>query len=70
MSVNINEVTQAIKRVGASGVRVIPMAGQPHDGQQQIEIMEGGSWRAIATGFSTKMAADLVKQSINRTLCG
>lgn len=67
---NINEATQAIKRVGAANVRVTPMPGQSvMDGDYQIEI-NNGSWAAIVTGVKKPIAEQIVSQALNRVICG
>lgn len=70
MSLNINEAVEAIKRVGSSNARCVPMSGQNADGQHQIEIKENGSWTAIVTGLKKRMAEDLISQATNRVLLG
>ena len=70
MAVNLNEAVNAIKRVGATNARVVPMPGQRHDGQQQIEIREGNEWIVVASGLSTRMANDIIQQATNRVILG
>lgn len=70
MAINLQEATQAIRKAGSRNTRIVPMAGQPHDGSQQIEIMENGQWNPVATGLSLKMASDLVGQAVNRCIMG
>ena len=70
MPININSITEAIKRAGPTKVRITPMAGQTIEGKQQIEVSEGGSWSVIADGLSYKMASDLVSQASSRVILG
>ncbi len=70
MVANINEAVEAIKKVGGTNARVVPMPGQDVNGRQQVEIREGASWRAVVTGVSRKMAEDIIAQAVNRTICG
>ncbi len=70
MVANINEAVEAIKRVGGTNARIVPMPGQDVNGRQQVEIREGTSWRPVVTGVSRKMAEDIIAQAVNRTICG
>lgn len=71
MTVDVNNVTIAIKRAGATNVRITPMAGQSiTEGDHQIEINQNGTWSAIATGVKRTLAEQLVNQALNRTICG
>lgn len=70
MPANINEAIQKIKAVGPNSVRIMPMAGQPIDGDHQVEINATGSWVPVVTGIKRSMAEDIVRQATNRVLLG
>jgi nitrate reductase beta subunit len=68
---NVNEAIQKIKSIGASNVRIVPMAGQPiNSGDHQIEIKSGANWEPIVSGVKKKMAEDIVNQAINKVILG
>lgn len=70
MAININEAVQAIKKVGVTQTRVVPMAGQSAiDGKFQIEVNDGG-WRSVVSGITQKMAEDIVAQATNKVILG
>ncbi len=71
MATNMVETVNKIKSVGANNVRTVPMPGQPvTGGLYQIEIMENSTWSAIAIGLPQTTANDLIRQAMNRTICG
>lgn len=71
MTANINEAVQKIKKVGGTNARVTPMPGQDAiNGLQQVEIHESGSWQAVVTGITRKMAEDIISQATNRVILG
>lgn len=70
MPANINEAIQKIKAVGPNSVRIVPMQGQPVDGDHQVEIHENGSWTPVVIGIKRPMAEDIVRQATNRVLLG
>jgi hypothetical protein len=71
MTVNVNEATQKIKKVGATNVRVVPGPNENvQTGQYNIEILESGSWNTIATCPNKKIADDIVGQAVNNVICG
>lgn len=68
---NVNEAIQKIKSIGASNVRIVPMAGQPiNNGDHQIEIKSGSNWETIVSGVKKRMAEDIVNQAINKVILG
>lgn len=71
MPINVNEAIQQIKRVGSTSARAVPMPGQSvTEGDYQIEINEGGSWRPIVTGIKKKIAEDIISQAVNKVILG
>jgi hypothetical protein len=70
MVANINEAVEAIKRVGGTNARIVPMPGQDVNGRQQVEIREGTSWYPVVTGVSRKMAEDIIAQAVNKVILG
>jgi hypothetical protein len=70
MVANINEAVEAIKRVGGTNARIVPMPGQDVNGRQQVEIREGTSWNPVVTGVSRKMAEDIIAQAVNKVILG
>lgn len=40
------------------------------NGNYQIEIYDGGSWRPLVTGVKKAMAEDIIKQALNRVILG
>ena len=71
MTVNINEAIAKIKQVGQTNTRIVPMAGQSVlDGKCQIEVREGGSWNAVASGLTQRMAEELVASASNKVILG
>lgn len=69
--VNVSGATVAIKKAGATNVRVTPMPGQNiTDGEHQIEICEGGKWSPIVSGLKKAIAEQIVSQALNRVICG
>jgi hypothetical protein len=68
---DISEAIVKIRKVGSGSVRSVPMTGEsPLSGKYQIEILESGSWVAIAGGMSRKMCEDVVSQALNRVILG
>lgn len=71
MPLNLNEVINSIKKVGASAVRTVPMSGENvNDGNYQIEIRSGDMWTPIVTGVKKPMAEDIIRQAVNRVIIG
>lgn len=71
MPVNMVETVNKIKKAGTTGVRAVPMSGQPATGGlYQIEIKEGVVWSAIAEGLPQTTATDLIRQATSRMICG
>lgn len=71
MAVDVNNATLAIKRVGATNVRITPMSGQSiTEGDYQIEINQSGNWSPVVTGVKRMIAEQIVSQALNRTICG
>jgi len=71
MVFNLNETVNKIKQVGSSNVRCVPMPGNDAlNGNYQIEIYDGGSWRPLVTGVKKAMAEDIIKQALNRVILG
>lgn len=66
---NLTETKARIRKAGKN-VRVVPMPGQGFDGDQQIEIKEDNNWVVVVSGLSKPMAEGIVRESINRTICG
>lgn len=63
MLVDVNAITDAIKRVGKMNTRVTP------DGDKfKIDINEGGAWRTIQEGISKQTAEHLISKAANRVL--
>ncbi len=68
---DFSAVTNKIKRVGLSNVRVVPMDGQSvMDGQHKIEIRENGSWTAVVSNITKAIAESVVAQAGNRVILG
>lgn len=68
---NLTEATQKIKAAGAKNVRVVPMPNQSAiTGLHMIEVREGAGWTGIVSGLSKTAAEDMVRQAVNRTICG
>lgn len=60
-----------IKSAGPTKVRAVPMSGQNSiDGFYQIEIMDNGTWSTIIGDLSKNIAEDLIRQTVNRVICG
>ncbi len=71
MTANINEAIQTIKRVGATNARIVPVSGQSAlNGQQQIEVRDGGNWSAVVTGVTRQMAESIIAQASNKVILG
>lgn len=71
MVFNLNETVNKIKQVGTTNVRSVPMQGNdPVNGQYQIEIYDGGTWKPLVTGLKKAMAEDIIKQALNRVILG
>lgn len=69
--INVSGATVAIKKAGASNVRVTPVPGQSvTDGDHQIEINENGVWSVVVTGIKKPIAEQIVSQALNRVICG
>ena len=69
--IDISETIVRIRKAGLASVRSVPMAGEsPLSGKYQIEILENGSWTAIAGGMNRKMCEDVVSQALNRVILG
>jgi hypothetical protein len=69
--VDIAQAETKIKAAGKDKVRIVPMAGQSiQDGLHQIEINEGGNWKAVLTGAKKSFAESVVSQALNRVICG
>ena len=68
---DFSAVTNKIKRVGLSNVRVVPMDGQSIvDGQHKIEIKENGVWTVVVSNISKTIAESVVAQAGNRVILG
>lgn len=71
MVFNLNETVNKIKSVGSPNVRSVPMQGNdPVNGLYQIEIYEGGVWKALVSGLKKPMAEDIIRQALNRVILG
>lgn len=70
MTANINEAVQKIRQVGGTNARVVPMDGHGLDGLHYVEIRENGSWHAVVSGVTKKMAEDIISQATNRVILG
>jgi len=71
MPVSLNEALVRIRKVGAQGVRAVPMPNQNvHTGKYQIEIRDGDSWSVLVEGLPRSSADDLIKQATNRVILG
>lgn len=68
--INLNEAIKSIKSVGSKNVRSVPEPGQGFDGRHRIEICQSGVWNPIVSGITKTMAEDIIKQALNRTICG
>lgn len=51
-------------------VRVVPMPGQPFDGDHQIDIKESDIWVTVVAGIKKSMAESIVRDATNRVICG
>lgn len=68
---DINEAIVKIRQAGSGSVRSVPMKGENAlSGKYQIEILDHGSWVAIAGGMNRKMCEDVVSQALNRVILG
>ena len=69
--IDISEAILKIRKVGSANVRNVPMEGESTlNGKYQIEILENGTWTAIAGGMNRKMCEDVVSQALNRVILG
>lgn len=66
MSIDMNAVTEAVKRAGRANTRIT----KGPDDRYQIEINESGSWKVIQAGVSQKIAEDLVSRAVNKVILG
>lgn len=66
---NITEAKNTIKSAGSNNVRVVPMPGQPFDGDHQIEV-KTDSWHVVLSGLSKSMAEGLVREATNKVILG
>lgn len=67
---NLNEAKASIKRAGILNVRVVPMKGQPFDGDHQIDVRSSGDWITVASGLTKSMGESLVREATSRVIMG
>ena len=71
MPIDINFITETVKKAGSMNVRIVPMVGQDmNHGNHQIEVNQNGQWTIIAAGVKRTLAEQMVNQALNRTICG
>lgn len=66
---NISEVVQQIRSVGANNSRIVPISSGGNT-TYKIEINESGAWRPVIAGVNLNMAEDMMRQAVNRVILG